>query len=330
MLDLGFREDLEFILDASPVEDRRTLMFSATVPKSIATLAQNYQRDAPASTRRSPPRAACRHRISRASSWRLRIATTPSSTCCASMKRRTRSSSATRARREPSDRPAAQSRLHRRRRYPASFPERADPRPAIHARWPRPVCIATDVAARGIDLPNLELVIHADLPTNPDTLLHRSGRTGRAGKKGTSVLLVTHTKRRRTEQVLASANIEATWSGPPTAKEIREQDRQRLLQHPALEAVVSEEDLAVARQLAERFPAEKLAGALIGLLRSELPEPEDVSDDGRMRNAQTFEKQSGHTGSSERTFREPSERPAARSRSERGFAPRKAMASGSG
>ncbi|RUX33223.1 DEAD/DEAH box helicase, partial [Mesorhizobium sp. M7A.F.Ca.CA.002.09.1.1] len=45
MLDLGFREDLEFILDAAPAE-RRTLMFSATVPRSIATLAQGYQRDA--------------------------------------------------------------------------------------------------------------------------------------------------------------------------------------------------------------------------------------------------------------------------------------------
>ncbi|TGP84091.1 DEAD/DEAH box helicase, partial [Mesorhizobium sp. M8A.F.Ca.ET.218.01.1.1] len=45
MLDLGFREDLEFILDAAPAE-RRTLMFSATVPRSIATLAKSYQRDA--------------------------------------------------------------------------------------------------------------------------------------------------------------------------------------------------------------------------------------------------------------------------------------------
>lgn len=52
------------------------------------------------------------------------------------------------------------------------------------------VCIATDVAARGIDLPGLELVIHADLPTNSDTLLHRSGRTGRAGNKGVSALIV--------------------------------------------------------------------------------------------------------------------------------------------
>ncbi|RUX33184.1 DEAD/DEAH box helicase, partial [Mesorhizobium sp. M7A.F.Ca.CA.002.09.1.1] len=61
------------------------------------------------------------------------------------------------------------------------------------------VCIATDVAARGIDLPNLELVIHADLPTNPETLLHRSGRTGRAGRKGVSALIVPNSARKRTE-----------------------------------------------------------------------------------------------------------------------------------
>jgi ATP-dependent RNA helicase DeaD len=160
-------------------------------------------------------------------------------------------------------------------------------------------------------LPDLGLVIHADLPTNKATLLHRSGRTGRAGKKGVSILLVTHTKRRRTEQVLASANIEATWSGPPTAKEIREQDRQRLLSHPSLSATITDEDQGIAKQLAETIPAEQLAAALIGLLRNELPEPEDVSDDGRMRNAQTFERQSGP--------RDFPERPAPRGRAERGF-----------
>ena len=54
------------------------------------------------------------------------------------------------------------------------------------------VCVATDVAARGIDLPGLELVIHADLPKNQEALLHRSGRTARAGKEGTTIVLATH------------------------------------------------------------------------------------------------------------------------------------------
>ena len=64
------------------------------------------------------------------------------------------------------------------------------------------VCVATDVAARGIDLPNLELVVHADLPTNAETLLHRSGRTGRAGRKGVSALIVAPNGRRRAERLL--------------------------------------------------------------------------------------------------------------------------------
>ena len=50
------------------------------------------------------------------------------------------------------------------------------------------VCVATDVAARGIDLPNLDLVIHADIPNDPEVMQHRSGRTGRAGRKGVSVI----------------------------------------------------------------------------------------------------------------------------------------------
>src|SRR6202011_2336601 len=59
------------------------------------------------------------------------------------------------------------------------------------------VCVATDVAARGIDLPNLSLVIHADLPNDAQVLQHRSGRTGRAGRKGVSILLVPASRRRR-------------------------------------------------------------------------------------------------------------------------------------
>ena len=62
------------------------------------------------------------------------------------------------------------------------------------------VCVATDVAARGIDIPELGLVIHASLPSCPETLLHRSGRTGRAGRKGTCVLLVPPARRRAAER----------------------------------------------------------------------------------------------------------------------------------
>ena len=77
------------------------------------------------------------------------------------------------------------------------------------------VCVATDVAARGIDLPTLSLVVHVELPRDAETLQHRSGRTGRAGKKGIAVLIVPYPRRRRVEMMLRGARIEAEWIGPP-------------------------------------------------------------------------------------------------------------------
>jgi ATP-dependent RNA helicase DeaD len=320
MLDLGFREELETLLDATPAETRRTLLFSATIARGIAMLAKNYQRDAVRidTTSATEPHGDIDYRA-------MRVSPGDTERAVVNVLRYFEAGGALVfcATRE------AVRHLHaslRERGFHAvglsgemNQRERNDALQSLrdgHAK----VCVATDVAARGLDLPDLGLVIHADLPTNKATLLHRSGRTGRAGKKGTSVLLVTHTKRRRTEQVLASANIDATWSGPPTAREIREQDRQRLLGHPALSATVTDEDQDIVNQLAERIPAQQLAAALIGLLRSELPEPEDVSDDGRMRNAQTFERQTGATGPRDSSVRDNYERPAPRGRSERGFA----------
>jgi ATP-dependent RNA helicase DeaD len=91
------------------------------------------------------------------------------------------------------------------------------------------VCVATDVAARGIDLPSLSLVIHVELPRDAETLQHRSGRTGRAGKKGTAVLIVPYPRRRRVEGMLRDAKIQAEWIAAPTLEAIRAQDRERLI-----------------------------------------------------------------------------------------------------
>jgi superfamily II DNA/RNA helicase len=72
------------------------------------------------------------------------------------------------------------------------------------------VLVATDVAARGIHVDDISLVIQADAPEEYKTYLHRSGRTGRAGKQGTVVTLIPKARRRRMDELLDRAEIKAT------------------------------------------------------------------------------------------------------------------------
>ncbi len=279
MLDLGFREDLEFILEATPAE-RRTLLFSATIAKDIATLARTFQRDAVRidTTTRNAPHGDIEYRA-------IRIAPNEIEHAVVNVLRHFDAGGALVfcATRD------AVRHLHsslRERGFEVvglsgemGQRERNDALQSLRDRRAR-VCVATDVAARGLDLPDLGLVIHADLPVNKAALLHRSGRTGRAGKKGVSVLLVPYTRRRKAEMLIGNAGVEAVWSGPPSAEEIRAGDTVRMLNDPTLTEAPSEEDLTLARTLMEGKSAEEIATALVRMYRARLPEPEDLYDAG--------------------------------------------------
>ncbi|TPK94758.1 DEAD/DEAH box helicase [Mesorhizobium sp. B2-4-12] len=277
MLDLGFREDLEFILDVAPT-DRRTLMFSATVPRSIATLAQGYQRDAV--------------RISAAGEEKqhldieyraLNVAQADRENAIINVLRYYEAKNAlvfcnTRAAVNH-----LTARFNNRNFSVVALSGELSQNERSHALQAMrdgraKVCIATDVAARGIDLPNLELVIHADLPTNPETLLHRSGRTGRAGRKGVSALIVPNSARRRTERLLQSAKLTATWASPPSADDVMRRDDERILADPAFDEPVKEDERAFIDALLARHGAEQVAAAFVRQCRSSRSAPEDLMD----------------------------------------------------
>ena len=276
MLDLGFREDLEFILGTAPAE-RRTLMFSATVPKEIAALAKDFQRDA----LRIQTQGEARQHVDieyRA----LSVAARDRDHAIFNLLRFYESQAAIvfcKTRANVSHLFARMSN----RGFQAvalsgelSQAERTHALQALRDGRAR-VCIATDVAARGIDLPGLDLVIHADLPSNSETLLHRSGRTGRAGKKGVSALIVVPAEFKKAQRLLQGAKLVATWDKPPSADEVQERDDLRLLDHPLLSADTSDEgDLAA--NLLERYGAEQLAGAFIKMWREGRSAPEVLSD----------------------------------------------------
>ncbi len=275
MLDLGFREDLEFILEESP-DDRRTLMFSATVPKSIATLAKNYQRDAV--------------RISTASEQKQHVDIEYRALTVAPNDRENaiinvlRYYEARNAIVFCSTRAAVN---HLTARFnnrgfsvvalsgELSQNERTHALQAMRDGRAR-VCIATDVAARGIDLPGLELVVHADLPTNSETLLHRSGRTGRAGQKGVSALIVPVNQRRKAERLLDGGRITATWARPPSADEVSQRDDERLLADTSFAEPIREDEEAIVAALLERHGAEQMAAAFVRQFRSGRSAPEDL------------------------------------------------------
>ena len=279
MLDLGFREDLEFILDATP-EDRRTLLFSATLPKNIVALARRYQRDAHRidTLVENQPHGDIEYRA-------LRIAPHEVEHGVVNVLRFYESR-------------GAMVFCHTReavRHLHASLMERGFSVVALSGELTQNersnalqslrdgrarVCVATDVAARGIDLPDLGLVIHVDLPNDHETLLHRSGRTGRAGRKGVCVMLVPYTRRRKAERLVDMAGVDVTWAGPPSADEIRLRDRDRLMQDPIFTEETTEEDLAMARALLAERSAEEIANALVRFNRSRLPAPEEIMDTG--------------------------------------------------
>jgi ATP-dependent RNA helicase DeaD len=275
MLDLGFREDLETILGATPPA-RRTLLFSATLPKAIISLAQRFQRNAARIEVAGDVsgHADIEHRA--ALVWPnaiehgvvnlLRHAEAPAALVFCNTREAVRHLHATLIERGFAA-VILSGELGQHERNQALQALR-DGRATV--------CVATDVAARGIDLPHLGLVIHADLPHDSEVLQHRSGRTGRAGRKGISVMLVPPSRRRKAERLFSEARIHPAWVPLPSADDIRRQDRERLLGDIGIVADLTEVDRELGAALLERRPAIDLAAALVRFLRVRLPEPEEI------------------------------------------------------
>jgi ATP-dependent RNA helicase DeaD len=289
MLDLGFREDLETILKAAP-ETRRTLMLSATLPPEIRTLAKRYQRDAlPVDPRRdgaggAPVKGAhddITHRahliaandrlaavvnVLRADASERAIVFCQTREGVAEMHAaltaRGFAAAAISGDRAQAERDRALDRLR-----------------SGDAR----VLVATNVAARGIHLPDVDLIVHADLPLNADSLIHRSGRTGRAGRKGTSVVLATPAQRGKAEYLLAAAHVRPQWTHPPAAEAITEAAQTRLLEE-LTGALAEDKDsqekeenagLLLAR-IEAKMPARDLARRLLARELARLPAGETI------------------------------------------------------
>ncbi len=277
MLDLGFKEDLEAILEHMP-QSRRTHLVSATLPRDVMALADRVQTNALTveGTPLGNANADIDHVIhliepsQRVDALINVLLHHPEDQTL--IFARTRADVADYARELQSAGFAAGA-------LSGEMDQVARNRAlAAFKRGQLRALVATDVAARGIDVQNIARVVQIDAPSNPDSYTHRSGRTGRAGRKGTSVLLISRGALRRTEQLLQRAHVRARVEPVPTADTIRAAQDERMLRElvaPVAEQPSQRVTCQVARIVAEGHTEVALARLLTQLQRA-LGEPRQV------------------------------------------------------
>ncbi|MCX6118483.1 MAG: DEAD/DEAH box helicase [Proteobacteria bacterium] len=200
MLDMGFEEDMDYILSAMP-DKRQTVLFSATFPESIRSISQRFQND-PESVEIENienPQDAIDQKFcfvdaeNRVDILEQIIAKLKPQSCivfcnlkavCADV------SADLQARGFSADAIHGDLEQFDRDRVMAKFRNQSTK-----------ILVATDVAARGIDIQGLDLVVNFDTPAKPDVYVHRIGRTGRAGRKGLAISLLAQRERHKIDRV---------------------------------------------------------------------------------------------------------------------------------
>jgi len=270
MLDMGFRDELEAILEKTPAE-RHTHLVSATFPEGIKRLAEQYQRSAKSveGTALGAVNADISH-VAHLVRPDHRYDVLINLLLLAGGERtlvfvNTRVATGELSARLAEDGFGAQ---------PLSGELQQAQRTRTLAAFragTAPVLVATDVAARGLDVPDVALVIHTAVPIDSETYIHRSGRTGRAGQHGHSVLMVAPSRERRANRMLSEAGIDLDWRDVPRGREVQAalDERAAAALKARLELAATEAgaptpgQLALARTLLEERDAALVVAALL-------------------------------------------------------------------
>lgn len=280
MLDMGFRDDIETILTATP-ESRQTALFSATMPRPILMLAKNYLQD-PVQVKiekreltvekieqcyisvRSFHKNELLSRLLTLENIKLALVFCNTKQGVESVVT------------ELQHRGFSAAGLH--------GDMRQIERDAIMARYRNGlinVLVATDVAARGLDIDNIEAVFNYDIPLDVDYYVHRIGRTGRAGKDGRAYTFVVGREVSRMWDYRRITGAKILSRKAPGAEEVQKALCSRVMEEITAhtQETHSEETLIQARTLLESAEAEQAVAAMLDLLIRQAGARTDVSID---------------------------------------------------
>ncbi len=282
MLDMGFADDLERILGALPIE-RQTALFSATIAGPIARLAEAHLRqpvrlrvEGQRPTEGEAPRVrqvayVVRRADKLAALGRILDLEDGAATLVFA-----------RTRGEVDDLAEA---LSGRGRDAAALHGglSQDQRDRIMGRFREgalDVLVATDVAARGLDIEHVSHVVNYDVPSSPDTYVHRIGRTGRAGREGVAITLVEPREHRLLRDIERTLGAPLEIQGLPTVADLREHRLEVLTAslREALTAGGNDRYRAVVESLSEEFDLVDIALAAVSQVDAEARGAEDLTE----------------------------------------------------
>jgi ATP-dependent RNA helicase DeaD len=287
MLDMGFRDDIESILEQAP-EDRQTVLFSATLPRGIQDLIRRYTRD-PENIRIEPQALTIPnidqvyYEVDRRSKLEAlcRIVDVQDVKCaiifCATKMMCDQLAEQLAARGYGADKLHGDMTQAMRERVMRRFRDRKIE-----------FLVATDVAARGLDVEDIEVVFNYDLPQDGEDYVHRIGRTGRAGRSGRAITFVAGRDIRRLESMNRLTKSRIRRERVPSLEEVEEKRTNQtfeLLRSTLESGEYTKRDSFVDRLLDQGYAPTDIASALLHLLTADSarPEPEAVREEAPAR-----------------------------------------------
>ncbi len=265
MLDMGFIEDIETILSQTP-SDKRMLLFSATMPKQIQSLAERFmhkdyeviriaqkQEDIPLTDQiyfevREGDKLEALSRIIDMEPEFYGVVFCRTKIQCDEIGKKLcdRGYDAEALHGDLSQK-QRELILNKMRNHQTS------------------ILVATDVAARGIDIQDLTHVINYSIPQDPEVYIHRIGRTGRAGKEGTAITFITPSEARKFSFIKRASKSEIRKESVPNPEQVVEAKRENLLKEieESLAETNDTEYVAIAESLLEKTEAKEIIASLL-------------------------------------------------------------------